>query len=66
MQGIAGFFFEFTHQVVFADVMPGGQGVYGQIFTQVVIDVFKDIGDLWIIAVGFFIEDVLLLQEDAV
>ena len=46
MQGIAGFFFEFTHQVVFADVMPGGQGVYGQIFTQVVIDVFKDIGDL--------------------
>ena len=27
MQGIAGFFFEFTHQVVFADVMPGGQGV---------------------------------------
>ena len=66
VDGVAGFFFEFAHHVVLAEIVFPGKGFDGEVFGQIVVDVAEKLFNLGVAAVGAGVVDVLLLQENAV
>ena len=66
VERITGFLLEFSHQMVFTDVISGGKLIYGQIILQVVIDLLQDFGNLRVKRVGFSVKNILFLQKNTV
>ena len=66
VDGVAGFFFEFAHHVVLAEIVFPGKGFDGEVFGQIVVDVAEKLFNLGVAAVGAGVVDVLLLKKNTI
>lgn len=66
MKGIAGFLFELPHQVILAYIIFCRKSFHRKVFLQVMVNILKNVGNLRVKGVGFFIKNVLLFQKDTV
>ncbi len=64
VDGVAGFFFEFAHHVVLAEIVFPGKGFDGEVFGQIVVDVAEKLLCAGRLYTKCIYEDNLIVKQD--
>ena len=66
MKSIAGFLLKFPHQVILAYIIFCSKSFHRKVCLQIMVNILKNVGNLRVKGVGFFIKNVLFFQKDTV